>query len=149
MTKEISQKRHPAITTASILCFIIGMGWSIGSPSSIVYMIRNRSLPLRTILFPVIDGQIRVMGQVRGLSGPFEALGMDVMILLALLFYIINLLYIMASYWLWKSRRKGGILEISLLALSGVFWWGFGLPPFPVMGLLIAGLLAAGWKSLR
>ncbi len=73
---------------------------------------------------------------------------MDAMILLALLFYVINLLYILAGYWLWKSHRKGGILEIGLLAVSAVFWLGFGLPFPPMAGLLLAGLLAAGWKSL-
>ncbi len=135
MSIRTAQTRHPAITAASLLCFIIGAGWSIGSPSSIVYMIRNRSLA--------------EIGQIRGMSGPFEALGIDTMILLALLFYAINLVFIVAGYWLWKSYRKGGILGISLLALSVVFWWGFALPLFPVVGLLIAALLAAGWKSLR
>jgi hypothetical protein len=61
------------------------------------------------------------MGQFRALAGPFEALGMDAMIVLALLFSAINLLQILAGWWLWKSRRKGGILGISLLAMSTVF----------------------------
>jgi hypothetical protein len=139
MTKEISQARHPAITAASILCFIHSVGWPISLVSPIVYMIRNRALQVRTF-----GGS-----QIRGLAGPFEALGMDTMILLALFFIVINLLYILAGYWLWKSHRKGGILAISLLALSAVFWWGFSLPIPPIVGLLLAGLLAVGWKSLR
>jgi hypothetical protein len=143
MTTETSkiagQGRHPAITAASILCFVFGVGWTIGAPRSIVYMIRNRTL--RVIETPI--------GQIRGMAGPFEALGMDAMILLALLFLAINVVYILAGYWLWKSQRKGGILAISLLALSVIFWWGFALPFPPVVGLLLAGLLAAGWKSLR
>jgi hypothetical protein len=89
-----------------------------------------------------------MVGPIRAWSGPFEALGMDAMILLAVLWAAINLLQILAGYWLWKSRRKGEILGISLLAVSVVFWWGFGLPNPPVLGLLLAGLLAAGWKSL-
>ncbi len=127
----IGQERHPAITAASVLCYIHGVGWPIGIAPTIVYMIRNRTLP------------------IRALSGPFETLGMDAMILLALLWVAINLLQIPAGYWLWKSRRKGGTLGINLLAVSVVFWWGFGLPIPPVVGLLQAGLLAAGWKSLR
>lgn len=74
---------------------------------------------------------------------------MDFMIAAALLFIVINLLQIPAGYWLWISRRKGGILAFSLLAPSAVFWVGFGLPFPPVVGLLLAGLLAAGWKSLK
>lgn len=103
-------------------------------------MIRNRALQVRTL--PRI-------GQIRGLAGPFESLGMDAMILLALLFSTINLLYIPAGYWLWKSQRKGGNLGVSLLAPSAAFWWGFALPIPPTVGLLLAGLLVAGWKSLR
>ncbi len=87
-SKITGQVRHPAITAASILCYIIGVGWSIGSPSAIVYMIRNRAL--RVIESP--------MGEFRGMSGPFEALGIDAMILLALLFSAINLLQILAGW---------------------------------------------------
>jgi hypothetical protein len=133
------QARHSAITAASILCYIMGVGWSIGAPRTITYMIRNRALR-------VIDSPF---GQFRGMSGPFEALGMDAMILLAILFGAINLLYILAGYWLWKSQRKGGIMAISLLALSVLFWWGFALPFGLFVGPLLAGLLAVGWKSLR
>ncbi len=52
-TTTTRQGRHPAITAASILCFIMGLGWSIGSPSSIVYMIRHRALPWVRVILPV------------------------------------------------------------------------------------------------
>lgn len=133
------QARHSAITAGSILCYIMGVGWSIGAPRTISYMIRNRALR-------VIDSPF---GQFRGMSGPFEALGMDAMILLAILFGAINLLYILAGYWLWKSQRKGGMMAISLLGLSVLFWWGFALPFGLIVGPLLAGSLAVGWKSLR
>ncbi len=143
MTTGIStttrQGRHPAITAASILCFVFGVGWTPGVVSSLDYWIRHRAL--RTVDTP--------MGQIRGFAGPFEALGIDFMIAALVLFYITSLLGIPAGYWLWKSQRKGGILAISLLVLSTVFWFGFALPFPPIVGLLLAGLLAAGWKSLK
>ncbi len=134
-SKITVQARHPTITAASIVCFVFGVGWSVGSIPTIVYVIRNRSLPM--------------IGPIRAMSGPFEALGIDAMIVLALLFLGINLLHILAGTWLWQSRRKGGSLEIGLLVLSTVFWFGFALPFPPIVGLLEAGLLAAGWKSLN
>lgn len=139
MSKEISQARHPAITAASLLFHLNALAWPIGLAPSIVYMIRNRALQVRTL--PGI-------GQIRGLAGPFEALGMDAMILLAMLFSVINQLQILAGYWLWKSHRKGGVLGISFLAVSSVFWWGFGQPIPPLVAILHVWLLAAGWKSL-
>jgi hypothetical protein len=134
------QVRQPAITAASILSYVVGVGWVIGISPTIVYMIRHRALPIRNL---------PILGQIRALSGPFEALGMGMMITLAVLFLVINLLHLLAGIWLWKSQRKGGTLEISLLGLSVVFWFGFALPIPPVVGLLEAGLLAAGWKSLN
>jgi hypothetical protein len=131
--------RHPAIKVAAILCFIHGVGWPVGLAPTIAYMIQNRKL--RVVASP--------MGQIRGLSGPFEVLGIDAMILLAVIFCVINLLHLLAGFWLWKSYRKGGVLAISLLAVSAVFWWGFALPIPPVVGLLLAGLLTAGRKSLK
>jgi hypothetical protein len=71
------------------------------------------------------------------------------MIILTLLFSAINLLQILPGYWLWNSRRKGGVLGLIFLALSSVFWWGFGLPIPPVVAILHIGLLVVGWKSLR
>ena len=140
-TSRISgQRRHPAITAASILCYVVGVGWQIGLAPTIVYMIRYRALPIRNL---------PVLGQIRALSGPFEVLGMGAMIPLALLFLVINLLHLLAGTRLWQSRREGGNVEIGLLALSTVFWFGFALPIPPVVGLLEAGLLAAGWRSLN
>ncbi len=66
-----------------------------------------------------------------------------------LLFTVFNLLGFLPGYWLRKSRRRGGVLGIIFLAVSSVFWWGFGLPIPPLVGLLHIGLLAAGWKSLN
>jgi hypothetical protein len=40
-SKITGQVRHPAITSASILCHIHGVGWSIGLAPTIVYMIRT------------------------------------------------------------------------------------------------------------
>ncbi|HEY1409709.1 MAG TPA: hypothetical protein VF434_12255 [Promineifilum sp.] len=108
-------------------------------PGAIVYMIRNRDLP-------VID--LPVIGRIRGLSGPFEILGINAMIRLAILWLAINFLWFPAAIWLWKSRRKGGMMASGLLAVSLLFWFGFALPFPPLFGLLQAGLLAAGWKSL-
>ncbi len=108
-----TQERAPVITAASILCIIHGVGWPIGLAPTIAYMIQNRKL--RIITSP--------MGQFRGLGGPFEALGgIDAVILLAIVFCVINLLQFPAGYWLWKSRRKGGVLAAALLAVSALFW---------------------------
>ena len=82
MSLQYRQGRHPAITAAAILCFAVGVGWLFGITPTIVYMIRHRALPIRNL---------PVLGQIRALSGPFEALGMGAMILLALLFLAINL----------------------------------------------------------
>lgn len=140
MGREISKiRRHPAIAAATILNLLFGLAWPLGLIPGISYMIRYRELQVRNL--PGV-------GQIRGLSGPFEALGIDAVIILAIIFAVMNLLFILAGYWLWKSKRKGGILTIILLGLSAIFWWGFSLPFPPIVGVLLAVLLSAGWKSL-
>ena len=140
MSVKYEKSRHPAITAGAILCVVQGVAMGFGIVPTIVYMIRHRVLPIRNL--PVV-------GQIRALSGPFEALGMGAMILIGCMFIVLNLLHFPAGTRLWQSQRKGGTLEIRVLGLSTVFWFGFALPFPPIVGLLEAGLLAAGWKSLR
>jgi hypothetical protein len=129
-------KRSPAITVASILYLVSGLGTLLVNVPIITYMMQNRT-------FPVVLG-IPLLG-----SRFAEKLGMDSMIAASLLFQIVNALDVLAGYWLWKSEKKGGRLGLIMVAVGLPFWILFELPLFLLAGPLRLIALAAGWKSLR
>jgi len=129
-------QRSPAITAASILYLVSGLGTLVVNVPVIIFMIQNRT-------FPVVLG-IPLMG-----SAFAERLGMDFMIRASIVFQIVNALDGLAGYWLWKSEKRGGRLGLIMLAVGLPFWILFELPLFLLAGPIRLIALAAGWKSLR
>ena len=90
-------RRSPAITAASILYLVFGLGTAASEIPAIAYMVQNRT-------FPVVFG-IPLMG-----SWFSERLGIDFTIRAAIVFTVVSALEALAGYWLWKSDRRGGRL---------------------------------------
>ena len=136
-TKSIATpQRSPAITIASILYLVFGLGTLVVNVPVIAFMMRNRT-------FPVVLG-IPLLG-----SSFAERLGMDFMIRASIVFQIVNALDALAGYWLWKSEKRGGRLGLIMVAVGLPFWILFELPLFLIAGPVRVIALAAGWKSLR
>jgi hypothetical protein len=62
--------------------------------------------------------------------------------------YIVSALKILAGYWLRGARMDGAVLELILLGLSAIFWYGFALPLGPLLGDIQIILLALAWSTL-
>lgn len=127
--------RTSLTTAASALFAFDGFAWVIGVIPTVYYAFIHRVLP--TI------GGIRLMG------GPFEALGLDGLIVAGLVYVMVSALKFMAAYWLWNSRMDGAILGLILLGLSTIFWYGFALPLGPLLGIAQVVLLVFVWKTLN
>ena len=119
----------------SVLVYIDAFGWLVGVVPTLYYAFTLRTLP--TIL------------GIRLLSGPFEKLGLDGLIVAGIVFVVVSALKILAAYWLWNSRLDGAVLELILLGLSTIFWYGFALPFGPLLGITQIVLLALVWSTLR
>jgi len=126
--------RTPLITALSVVVFIDAFGWLIGVGLTLFYVFPHWELPK--------------VGGIRLLSGPFEKLGIDGMIILGIVFIVVSALKILAAYWLSNSRMDGAVLELILLGLSAIFWYGFALPLGPPLGITQVVLLALAWRSL-
>jgi hypothetical protein len=100
------------------------------------FVLLNKSLPT-----PI--------GNARALSGPFEALGIEGLIVAGLIFVTVSALKFLAAYWLWKARKDGAVLQLILLSLSLIFWYGFALPYGILFGLPQFILAALVWKELQ
>lgn len=126
--------RSPLVTALTVLIIIDSIGWIIGVLPTLQYALTHRTLP--------------TLGGIRLLSGPFEALGIDSLIVAGLAFIVVSGLKLLAAYWLWNARLDGAVLELILLGLSAVFWYGFALPLGPIGGIAQLVLIALAWKSL-
>jgi hypothetical protein len=121
-------------TVVSVLFYVDAFIWLIGVLPKLYYAFALGHLP--TV------GGIRLMG------GPFESLGIDVLIVLGIIFVVVSATKILAAYWLWHSRMDGAVLGLILLGLSTIFWYGFALPLGPLLGIAELVLLMLVWRSL-
>jgi hypothetical protein len=129
------KKMSTSLTTVlSIVVYSDAFMWLVGMVPTLYYALSQKLLP--------------TIGGIRLLGGPFEKLGIDALIVAGIGYIIISALKILAGYWLDQSRQDGAVLEIILLGLSVIFWYGFELPLGPIFGIIQAVLLVFAWKSL-
>jgi hypothetical protein len=110
--------RSAWVTTLTVLILIDSIGWALGVLLTLKHIFSHRTLP--------------TLVGIRLLSGPFEALGIDAMLVAGLLFVVVSALKLLAAYWVWNLRKDGVVLQLILLALSAIFWYGFALPFGPL-----------------
>jgi len=112
------------------------LGWIFGILPPMYYAYIHRSFPT-WMGIKLLDG------------GPFGKLGIEAAILAGIIFIIVSALKLLAAYWVWNSRMDGAILELILLGLSAIFWYGFALPFGPPIGVAQIILFILCWGSLH
>ncbi len=131
-----SHQRSAAMTLAAILFCWFGLAFLVSSLLITIFALRNGSLPV-------------VFG-IKMLAGPFsQRLGVHAALAATVPWGVVNALEMLAGYWLWKSRKWGGVLGLVLFPTGMIFWIGYALPIMVVIGPLRVLLLAWGWKTLR
>ncbi len=122
-------------TVLSIVAAFDGFMWVVGL--------------IPTLYFAFINGRLPTLGGIRLLGGPFEKLGMESLIVAGILYTMVSAMKFLAAYWLGSARKEGAVLEIILLGLSAIFWYGFALPLGPLFGIIQVVLMVLAWGSLR
>lgn len=125
--------QHKALVTLVVIEALIS---TIGVLPTLQYAVTHKSLPT-------------IAGVIKALSDPFEALGMDALIVAGLIFVAINALKFLAAHWLWNLRMDGALLQLILLGVSAIFWYGFAVPYEPLLGIPQALLIASAWSGFR
>ena len=128
--------RTPLLTTLIVLAVIDASISSVGVLLILRYALTYRTLPT-------------IAGVIKALSGPFEALGIEGLMVAGLVFIAVSGLKFLSVYWLWNSRLDGAVLQLILLGLSAIFWYGFALPYGPLLGLPQLILIALVWQELK
>lgn len=126
--------RTPLTTVLSVVVYVDAFMWLVGM--------------VPTLYYAFSQGRLPTFGGIRLLGGPFEKLGLEALIVAGIGYIILSALKILAAYWLWNSRKDGAVLELILLGLSAIFWYGFALPLGPLLGIIQIVLLILAWRSL-
>lgn len=124
------------IRWAAILFFLTGVAEVVFVPQTVAHIARHREHPL---VFP----------GVRGLAGPFDALGIDAVVVLGVLFVALGAIELLVAALLWRSRKLGGALAAVLFVPGLVFWIGFALPGWLIAGPLRMILVWRGRDRLK
>lgn len=102
-----------------------------------------------TLYVAFSQGSLPTFGGIHLLGGPFEKLGIEALIVAGIGYIMVSALKILAAYWLGNSRKDGAVLELILLGLSAIFWFGFALPLGPLFGIIQVVLFVLAWRYLR
>lgn len=127
--------RTPLSTVLIVLIVLEAAISTFGVAAILRYALENKSLP-------------SFFGMFRMLAGPFEALGMEGLINAGLVFVAVSALKYLSAYWLWDGRQDGAVLQLILLAVSAIYWYGFAVPYGLVLGLPQFVLIGLVWRNL-
>jgi hypothetical protein len=124
----------PFTKILSIIVLFDAVAWTVGV--------------IPTLYYAFSKGRLPTFGGITLLGGPFEKLGLNNLIVAGIGYVMVSALKVLAAYWLWGSRRDGAVLELTLLGLSAIFWYGFALPLGPLLGVVQVIVLAITWGTL-
>ncbi len=127
--------RPPLVTALTLVVIFDALAWIFGVLPVLKYVLTHRTLP--------------IVGGIRLLGGPVEALGIEGLIVTGIVFVVVSALKLLVAYWLWHGKMDGAILLLILLGLSAIFWYAFALPLGPLVGVIEVILLALVWRSLN
>ncbi|HEX2154300.1 MAG TPA: hypothetical protein VHL52_10015 [Acidimicrobiia bacterium] len=85
----------------------------------------------------------------RLLAGPFEGLGKDAFISMAVVLAAVSTLDVVAGLWLWHRRRRGARLGLVTSPLAFVLGVGFAVPFLLVTVPFRVALILCGRRRLE
>jgi hypothetical protein len=121
---------------AAVLFLLSGLGSVVAMPGNLHYIAAHRDYPLTFF-------------GVRALVGPFDALGLDAVLVLGWLWVAMGSAEIVVGALVWRGRRLGRLLAYALFPPGLLFWSGFGVPLWMIVGPARIILLARGWAQLE
>jgi hypothetical protein len=127
--------RSPLLTALVVLAVIEALISTVGNLPVLHYALTHKSLP-------------SILGLFRALSGPFEALGIEGLTVAGLVFVAISAVKFLSAFWLWNGRLDGAVLQLILLGVSAIFWYGFTVPYGLLFGIPQFILIALVWRDL-
>ena len=83
------------------------------------------------------------------MKGPFEKLGTPAFFVSGLIFVSISAMKYFSAYWLWNMKFEGVALQLVLLGISAIFWYGYMIPYGPLFGVIQIILIIMTWNDFK
>jgi hypothetical protein len=125
----VSSARAAAVVTWVYAC------WGLPAVPVSAFIQRYNRLPNFLGLFDVY-------------AGPWWPRAADAFTLLLLAFLGVTLLAAWSGWLLWRGSKAGAVLNLALLPVEALFWFGFALPIPWLFGVARVALVMAAWRSL-
>lgn len=121
---------------AAVVTWIYAAGFGIPAIPVGAYLLKKGRLPTFFDLFEIYGGPWFFRVEPRAFAALVTA------------FAGVCALNAWSGWLLWRGRKAGAVLNLSLLPIEAIFWLGFALP-FPwLCGAARVVLVGASWKSL-
>ena len=121
---------------AAVVTWIYAAGFGLSTIPVAVYLLQRAKLPTFFDLFEMY-------------GGPWSATMRHVtFVVLLMAFLVVNAVAAWAAWLLWSGSKSGAVLNLALLPVEGVFWFGFALPLPWLLGVARVVLIVLAWRSL-
>lgn len=123
------------VRAAAVLFVVPAIGFLVSNALIARHLLEHRELPMSPFGW-------------RWAGGPFEAFGVETLVVLFAAFEVVCVLEAIAGWLIWDGQRSGGLLGLALIPIAAIFWYGFELPFPPLVALARAAIVIANWGSL-
>ena len=134
--QDATGRASPAIRLAALMYVVLGIGFGMGTIATLRHHAVAGELPMTPWGFRALSGPFEQLG-----PGPFTALGWALVGTCAL--------DTVAGVWLWRGRRRGGLLGLATTPVALGLAGGFALPFLLAGAPIRAALVVAGRRGLR
>jgi hypothetical protein len=104
---------------AAVLTWIYAAGFGLSAIPVAAYLVADGHLPTFMGLFEMYGGPWSARVEPRTFVALLAA------------FLGVTILAALSAWWLWLGRRSGAVLNLALLPIEAIFWFGFALPLSP------------------
>lgn len=133
---SMRSRPSPAVRIAA-LSFIGDAGFGIAMPLSLAHRARTGRLPMTPWGFRAFEG------------GPFDRLDPTMFAALGWTLVGVCTADVVAGIWLWRGERRGALLGVAMTPPALILASGYLLPLMLIPAPIRAGILIAGWRTLR
>jgi uncharacterized protein (DUF697 family) len=136
MVRGNGDLRMKTVRAAAVVTGAYVVGFGLPAPFVAAYLLTEGQLPTFLGLFEMYGGPWSSRVDQRTFVGLLAA------------FFGVTAVTGWSAWLLWRGRKAGAVLNLSLLPIEAIFWLGFALP-FPWLASVArAALVAASWSSL-